>query len=221
MNALSSVQPAPPVSDASAVATAVAAVVAAGRSAALRGWVPATSGNFSVRIDAETVALTRSGVDKGRLTPDDVLIQPVDAPPVARASAETPLHLGLYRARPEIGAIFHTHSPAASVIGAGLLAEGAVRISGWELQKALASVRTHEATVEVPIFANDQDTAALAERIAERQAQPVAGVVAAPGYLLAGHGLYAWGATAAEAERHLEALEVLFAQILALKQFAA
>jgi methylthioribulose-1-phosphate dehydratase len=35
------------------------------------------------------------------------------------------------------------------------------------------------------------------------------GAPAIPGYLLAGHGLYAWGRTPAEARRHLEALEVL------------
>ncbi|MFN5017663.1 class II aldolase/adducin family protein, partial [Bradyrhizobium sp.] len=58
-----------------ALVTAVDAVIEAGRRSAERGWVPATSGNFSIRVDAERIAVTRSGVDKGRLTPNDVLCQ--------------------------------------------------------------------------------------------------------------------------------------------------
>ena len=93
-------------------APAVAAVIAAGRAAAERHWVPATSGNFSVRIDANRVAITRSGVDKGHLTPEDILVQPLDAPLLPRSSAEALLHLDLYRRDPAIGAIFHVHAPA-------------------------------------------------------------------------------------------------------------
>ena len=62
----------------------------------------------------------------------------------------------------------------------------------------------------MPIFANDQDTKALAKRIDEVLSEPAA-VARAPGYLLAGHGLYAWGAAPADAERHLEAFDALFA----------
>ena len=201
-------------------AAAVAAVIEAGAVAARRGWVPATSGNFSVRVDAATAAVTRSGTDKGRLGDADVLVQPLDALPVPGSSAETALHLALYRAEPSIGAIFHTHSPAASVIGLAHLADGALRLRGWELAKALAGVKSHETTIEVPVFANDQDVASLARRVAERLARSPVDAVRAPGYLLAGHGLYAWGASAAEADRHLEALETLFAQEIAFRQIA-
>ena len=51
---------------------AVAAVIEAGARAAARGWTPATAGNFSAAIDENTIAITRTGVDKGALTPDDV-----------------------------------------------------------------------------------------------------------------------------------------------------
>ncbi|WP_369673741.1 class II aldolase/adducin family protein, partial [Enterococcus faecium] len=74
-------------------ADAVTAVIAAGGRAAEKGWVPATSGNFSVRIDAVTIAITRSGVDKGRLEASDVLIQPLDAPLLPGSSAEALLHI--------------------------------------------------------------------------------------------------------------------------------
>jgi methylthioribulose-1-phosphate dehydratase len=204
-----------------ATAKAVAGVIAAGRTAAERHWVPATSGNFSVRIDADTIAITRSGVDKGNLVPSDILIQPLDQPLLPGSSAEAELHTALYRLRPELGAIFHAHSPAATVLSRLALADGTLTLTGWELQKALAGVRTHEAIVEVPVFANDQDIPALSKRVEARLAQPttVQGAVSAPGYLLAGHGVYAWGVTETDAARHLEALEALFGFELSHRRF--
>ena len=100
--------------------------------------------------------------------------------------------------------------------------ERLLTLSGWELQKALAGIRSHETVVEVPVVANDQDVVALANEVAARLAAPVAaGAVRAPGYLIAGHGLYAWGHTAVDAFRHLEALDVLFTQILTLRRHAS
>lgn len=208
-----------PAADDSAVAKAVAGVIAAGRASAERHWVPATSGNFSVRIDAETIAITRSGVDKGNLQSSDILIQPLAEPLLPGSSAEAELHTALYRKRPDLGAIFHVHSPAATVLSRLALPEGRLRLTGWELQKALTGVRTHEATVEVPVFANDQDIPALSGRVEARLAEPTRDALLAPGYLLAGHGLYAWGATEADAARHLEALETLFEFELSYRRF--
>lgn len=202
-----------------AKANAIAAVIAAGQAASARHWVPATSGNFSVRIDKASVAITRSGVDKGDLQPSDILVQALDAPLVARSSAEAPLHLALYRRYPEIGAILHIHSPAASVLSRLVAGDGRLLLHGWELQKALSGVTTHEQTVEVPVFANDQDTAALAEQVQARLDAPTPGFHSAPGYLLSGHGLYAWGATPRDAARHLEALETLFEFELSYRRF--
>lgn len=205
-----------------AVDAAVDAVISAGSDASRRGWVPATSGNFSVRIDPRRIAITRSGVDKGTLTPADILIQTLARPLLPGSSAEAALHVRLYADNPGIQAIFHIHGLYSTVIGRAHAAKDAVRLKGWELQKALAGVTTHETTVEVPLFANDQDIAALSERVAERLAAPARkGRTRAPGYLLAGHGLYAWGKSPAEAARHLEALEVLFQQAIALRSYQA
>ena len=88
------------------------------------------------------------------------------------------------------------------------------------MQKAPSGVTSHETTVEIPVFANDQDIEALSTRVANRLADPAPpGHVRAPGYLLAGHGLYAWGKTIKDAMRDLEALEVLFAQFITLRSF--
>ncbi len=183
---------------------AVHSLVEVGRLFAARGSVPATSGNFSVRVGPRTAAITRSGADKGELAPDDILLADIESAAPEGASAETPLHLRLYRDRPEIGAVVHTHADAAAVLsyaGADLV------LSGWELLKAFAGVVSHEARLLVPVFRNDQDIQALSERVASRLAIERT----APAYLLAGHGLYTWGRTMAEAKRHAVALEHLLA----------
>ena len=197
---------------------AVTAVIEAGRRAAAKSWVPATSGNFSARIDENTIAITRSGTDKGALTRADILVVDLDAPD-PRASAEAPLHYALYRDFPAVNAINHVHSPAASVLSRAS-SEGALRLEGWELQKAFAGVRSHETAVEVPVFLNDQDTVRLAALASQRLAEAGDSKLA-PAYLIAGHGLYAWGASPEEAWRHTEALETLLAYQLSYERLRA
>ncbi len=185
----------------------VDAIASFGRFAASRGWVPATAGNFSHRIDAGHAAVTRSGIDKGAIGPADVAALALDGPIPAGMSAETPLHLARYRTDPAVGAVFHVHTVAATVLSRVHAADGAVRTEGYEMHKSMHGFVTHESVLEIPVFRNDQDTAALAEEIEVRL-----GVGArVPGYLLAGHGLYAWGATAADARRHVEGIEFLLA----------
>jgi methylthioribulose-1-phosphate dehydratase len=182
-----------------------AELIEAGRFVAEQGWVPATSGNFSRRIDRTSCAITRSGAAKGRLTGNDFIAVPLDGPMPPGVSAEAPLHVERYRSVPEIGAVLHVHTVAATVLSRVDAARGFVLLEGFEMHKALAGFDTHESRVELPIFGNAQDTVALAARVAERlgAAAPV------PAYLLAGHGLYAWGATMQDARRHLEGLEFL------------
>lgn len=192
-------------------AEAALAVCEMGRFFAARGSVPATSGNFSVRTGPRMAAITRSGVDKGELVPGDVLHVDIDSPPPEGASAETALHLRLYRDRSEIQAIVHTHADSAAVISR---LSGDVVLTGWELQKALCGVASHEASVTIPVFPNDQDVPALSERVAAR----LAAMPGATAYLLAGHGLYTWGRTVTEAKRHAVALEHLFSCELSLRR---
>jgi methylthioribulose-1-phosphate dehydratase len=186
---------------------AIEALAAFGRFASARGWIAATSGNFSCRLDADHALVTRSGIDKGAIGAGNVAVVPLAGPIPAGMSAETPLHLARYRASAATGAIVHVHTIAATVLSRADAARGYVRLRGFEMQKALSGIATHEAVVDVPVFANDQDTVALAATIEAR----LNGDAAVPGYLLAGHGLYAWGATMSDARRHLEGLEFLLA----------
>jgi methylthioribulose-1-phosphate dehydratase len=187
------------------LAEAAREIVEVGQFLSLRNFVPATSGNLSRRLDARSVALTRSGVDKGELRTEDVIVVELDGPPPVGASAETPLHLQLYRDRADVAAVVHTHSVAAALLSSLREPEGEVRLAGLELLKALGDTRTHEVTVSIPVFPNDQDVPAMAQRVSRALAERPDCV----GYLIAGHGLYAWGRSMAEARRHTVALEHL------------
>lgn len=187
------------------LATAAATLVDIGRWVSARGWVPATAGNFSMRIRDGFVAVTRSGVDKGDLTPADILAVDLANPATAGTSAETPLHLAAYRALPDIGAVLHTHSLAATVLSRRHGDAGALTVEDYEVQKGIAGVSSHEGALVLPIYANSQDIPALADQVSASGGYQTP----AHGFLLRGHGLYTWGRTAAEVRRHLVALEFL------------
>ncbi len=172
-----------------------------------RGWCRATSGNFSARIDDARFLITQSGRDKSLLSADDLMVCDCGGgalDPTCKPSAETPLHARLYALEPSIGAVLHTHSVAATTLSRN--AGAALTVSGYEMQKAIRGVTTHETALTLPIFENDQDLDALAERIASLHAESGFPV---PGFLIAGHGLYAWGRDVAEARRHVEGFEFL------------
>jgi methylthioribulose-1-phosphate dehydratase len=182
------------------------AMIEAGRLFHRRGWVPATGGNFSTRLSAKNILITASGGHKGELTAESFLVAGLDGKPVdstRKASYETLLHTQLYHHDPAIGAVLHTHSIANTVLSRRL---GAIVLSGYELLKLLPGVSTHEASVEVPVFANDQDIARLAAQVDTHMRQRPQ----TPAYLIAGHGLYAWGADVAQARHRVEALEFMF-----------
>jgi L-fuculose-phosphate aldolase len=84
------------------------------------GLVVGTAGNVSVR-EGDLVALTPSGVRYAGLTRDQVGVHWLDGTPVEAPLAPTSemaLHLAVYAARPEVRAVVHTHSPAATALSA-------------------------------------------------------------------------------------------------------
>jgi methylthioribulose-1-phosphate dehydratase len=184
-----------------------AELIDAGRTLYQLGMVPATSGNFSARLADGRIAITVSGRHKGRLCAEDIML--IDAAGRSlderRPSAETGLHLQIYRRFPDAAAVLHPHSVNATLLSRGRRDHLVLR--DYELLKAFPGVDTHECAVTVPVFANRQDIPALAAEVdawMERHAGPV------HGYLIGGHGFYTWGATVADALRHAEALEFLF-----------
>ncbi|HWU78360.1 MAG TPA: methylthioribulose 1-phosphate dehydratase [Rhodanobacter sp.] len=181
------------------------------------GWTPATSSNFSMRVDTDHAAITISGKHKGRLGRNDIMLIDLHGNPVgtdARPSAETALHTQLYRRWPTVGAVLHTHSRTQSVASRLFASEGAIRLQGWELQKAIRGHDTHEGTLEIPVFPNTQH---MPELVARVDAWLDAGKPL-HAYLIDGHGIYTWGRDMAETQRHLEALEFLLGCELDLKK---
>ncbi|WP_447730167.1 methylthioribulose 1-phosphate dehydratase [Pseudoxanthomonas suwonensis] len=189
------------------------------RELAQLGWTPATSSNFSQRLDEAHAAITVSGRDKGRLVEDDIMVVDLEGRAVGRQlrpSAETLLHTRLYRRFPEVGCVLHTHSKVQTVASRLYAREGRIRLEGYELLKAFEGNSTHETAIEVPVFANTQDMTVLSAQVDELlDRQPMWG------YLIDGHGLYAWGRTMADARRHLEAFEFLLGCELELRRLGA
>jgi methylthioribulose-1-phosphate dehydratase len=195
--------------DPAALAARADEIVAHTRELAALGWTPATSSNFSMRLDDRHAAVTVSGRDKGRLTRDDVMVVDFEGRPVAtdkRPSAETLLHTQLYARFPEIGCVLHTHSRTQTVASRLFAPAGRVHLEGWELLKAFAGNQTHEMAIDVPVLPNTQDMPYLAAQV-----ETLLDSQSLWGYLIDGHGLYAWGRDMAEARRHLDAFEFLFA----------
>jgi len=92
-----------------------AEIVRVGRLMHAKGFVTATDGNISVRLDEDRFLVTPSGLSKGYMTPAQLVVIDWEARPVGSApdhlkpSSEILLHLEAYRQRPEIGAVVHAH----------------------------------------------------------------------------------------------------------------
>ena len=189
-------------------AECAAQIVAAGRDFAARGWTPATSSNFSMRLSEDRLAVTVSGRDKGKLTPADIMVCDLQGQAVgteARPSAETLLHCQIYQRYPGAGVVLHTHSQAQTLASRLWASQGELELAGYELLKAFAGYTTHDARMQVPVFPNSQDMTELAQIIdSYLQMRPIT-----HGYLIDGHGIYTWGEDMLSARRHLDAFEFL------------
>jgi len=176
----------------------------------VRGWVVGTSGNLSAVVHREPLrlAMTPSGVDKGELRAEQILMIDEYARVVGdhhgRPSDESPLHLRIVKER-GAGAVLHTHSIWNTILSNLHAADGGLAIEGYEMLKGLQGVTTHEHREWLPILENSQDMEALADRVGDTLKQHQD----AHGFLLRRHGLYSWGNDLAQAKRHVEILEFL------------
>jgi len=179
----------------------------AGRLLAQRGWVPATAGNFSARLNENQIVITASGRSKGNLDNDGFLIVDLDGNILSQGrtpSAETFLHIIMYRRDPNLGAMLHTHSVNATVLSR-LFPHG-LTLAGYEVLKTFPQMRSPDAELPLPVFPNLADVPQLAAQVdvfLGQQPQTA-------GYLISGHGLYTWGNSVEAAIRHVEAFEFLF-----------
>jgi methylthioribulose-1-phosphate dehydratase len=183
------------------------------------GWSPATSSNYSMRLNADYCAVTVSGKDKGTLNEADVMVVDMQGVPASngKPSAETGLHTQIYRRFANIGAVLHTHSLASTVLTMHWPDRNELVLKGYELLKALDGVNTHDTALTIPIFDNTQDIDALARDV---DAAMAAGRIRYA-YLIRGHGIYTWAKDMATCFRQIEALEVLLAVELERRKIGA
>ena len=185
-----------------------------------RGWMWGTSGNLSVKLanDPLTFAITGSGVDKGELTRAELAVVPVEAqkdvPSLGssglKASAESAIHQVLYERLPDVGAVYHVHTVASTLLSRACVSEGDgpwwLEITGFEMLKGWGVAWVEdEIRTKVPVLSNRADMRALAADFR----RTLSTEVTAPIILVVGHGMTVWGRTPMEAKNRLEIGEFL------------
>ena len=172
-----------------------------------RGWCDGTGGNFSVVLQHQPLRLLMapSGVDKGQINADQLIVVDQTCNVLTgegNASAETALHLRIVDAT-KAGAVLHTHSVPGTVLSHHYENDGVITLDGWEMLKGLHGINTHATSIKIPVISNSQSMQALSDAIAPSLAS------APCGFLVAGHGIYAWGESLQSSKRHIEILEFL------------
>lgn len=85
-----------------------------------KGFCAGNEGNHSVRISEDRVLCTPTGISKGFLTPDDMCVVDMDGKQVEvnakgrKRTSEVLVHLAIYKARPNVNAVIHSHPPHAT-----------------------------------------------------------------------------------------------------------
>ena len=187
---------------------AAEAIIAAGRRLGARGLIAAGEGNLSVRLDDQRMLVTPTGRRKDELTRRDLVVvrlghnagtglEPARSPSGLAASSDLRIHLAIYGARPDVGAIAHAHLPALM----------ALTLAG-EVPDPAALPETALLLPRLPYLPfGEMGSAELAGRIAAVLAEPPEPF--ANTVLLERHGAVAVGGDAAAAVDRLELIEVL------------
>ena len=92
-------------------------ICAVGRWIHDRSYVASTDGNISLRLDPQHILTSPTGICKGMMTADDLVVTDLEGHKVSgrrNPSSELGMHLLIYRLRPEINAVCHAHPPVAT-----------------------------------------------------------------------------------------------------------
>lgn len=179
------------------------------------GWMRGTSGNLSMVVTREPLrlAVTASGGDKGELTERDMVLVDGEGasegrppPGAAQPSAEAAVHARIVSLT-GAGAVVHVHPVGA--VAASLLWPSGVAVPETEMLKGIGMLPGEPAVI--PVVPNSQDMRVLADHIEDGRDRRI------PGLVVAGHGLYAWGADLMQARHHTEVIEWLLELALAAR----
>jgi L-fuculose-phosphate aldolase len=92
-------------------------VIEIGKLVYQKGWVAANDGNITVRMDNDRLLCTPTGVSKGMMHPDDLIICDMQGNKLEgrmERTSEVAMHLLIYSMRPDIRAVVHAHPPVAT-----------------------------------------------------------------------------------------------------------
>ena len=182
------------------------AVCRVGRLLYDRGYVAANDGNISVKVAENRLLITPSGVSKGRMTPEMLLVTDLDGKVIEgdhHPSSEGKMHLEVYRGRADVNAVVHAHPPVSTAF--------AVCRRGLEtpyLSELVAGLGQVPCTPSFAMLSTEEVPQSVRPYLADHNA-----------LLLANHGALAWGGDLWEAFDRLETVEhtakiVLNAQLL-------
>ena len=168
-------------------------IVEAGRRLYARGYVASNDGNISARLDDRLLITTPKSVSKGFMTPDMMVVVDYDGKKVSGdrdASTELPMHLEVYRNRPDANAVCHAHPPLATGFA----------VAGIPLTRAvLAEVITTLGSIPIAAYGTPS-TSELPEAVRKY-------IKAHDGMLLANHGAVTCGPTVLAAYYKMETIE--------------
>lgn len=159
-----------------------------------RGYVAANDGNLSMKTAPDRLLVTPSGVSKGRLTPDMLLVTDMEGNVLEgnrHPSSETKMHLAVYRGRPDVGAVVHAHPPVSTAF--------AVCRRGMEtpyLSELVTGLGAVPCTLSFAMLSTDQVPRSVEPYLADHCA-----------VLLANHGALTWGEDLWEAFDRMETVE--------------
>jgi L-fuculose-phosphate aldolase len=168
-------------------------MVEAGRRMYARGFVASNDGNITARLDERRLLTTPKSVSKGFMTPDMMVVVDFEGKKVAGdrdASSELPMHLEVYRNRPDVNAVVHAHPPLATGFA----------VAGIPLTRAvLAEVITTLGSIPIAEYGTPS-TPELPEAVRKY-------IKAHDGMLLANHGAVTCGPSVMGAYYKMETIE--------------
>ncbi len=158
-----------------------------------KGFVVANDGNISAKLDKNRIVITPTGVSKGGMLPQSLIIIDLDGNVLegdAKPSSEAKMHLAIYRARPDVNAVVHAHPPVATAFAVArkpmvkpIIAETIVTV-GEVPVAPYALTGTHQVVRAIEPFLKDYNA-----------------------LLLANHGLVTWGKDLTQAFFRHESVE--------------
>ena len=158
-----------------------------------RGYVVSNDGNVSVRVEPDKVLITPSGVGKGRMTPDMLVLCDLQGNVLEGdryPSSESKMHLMVYREREDVMSVVHAHPPVSTAFAIcrrplkeRYLAEMVLGLGEVPVTE-FAMLSTDEVPESVRPFVHDHNAV-----------------------LLANHGALSWGPTLLSAFDRLEVVE--------------